>query len=477
MIRWRVSPVFSIRFRNSDWRIVRLRFEYPPKVGSRSQRRKLIRGIISGRASHSDRDPRVRDGVEHVSERELPVFLYAKHIGDLVADDRGLVKFRWSEAAAAQWPAGSTILSRSLRQGSSTAESTAAFFGGLLPEGRNRELLDPTGDLIRAFEQVGADLAGALQIGTTQSTEPQPLIERDLDALLRSASGFLVGGGGHALAGFQPKIGMTRVDGRWIRGNGALASTHILKPARAANRRVVENENYALAAARALGLLNFESWVEDIGGWVVLVVERYDRTATGRIHQEDTAQALGLPSGGDTKFERVDARASLRNVAGLLDSRDDLAQLLRYATFNVAVGNTDAHAKNFSLIHRDDGTTSLAPLYDIAPLALEYEASQVMAMTVNDVRRLEDVAAADLVTEAHAWGLDHSVAQPIVEEVLHSLTELTRTLDAHPSIAAHTPGYIHGQAKNLLDGKRARITSSIPLVLQKSIGIPGGFGG
>ena len=37
----------------------------------------------------------------------------------------------------------------------------------------------------------------------------------------------------------------------------------------------------------------------------------------------------------------------------------------RAVIFNLLIGNNDAHAKNFSLLHHIDGTTVLAPLYDL----------------------------------------------------------------------------------------------------------------
>lgn len=425
-----------------------------------------------------------------MSKGNLRVYLYETHIGDLVATGTGGVSLHWSKAAEDRWLINSPVLSQSLRVGSSTPAQTASFFGALLPEGANldrlaNEIHVPSNDLVGIFNRVGADLAGALRVGDARAaTDPQALDDGQIDALLARASGFLVGGGGSALPGFQRKLTLTRTDGVWVRGNGSIPSTHILKPVSDEERRAVENENYALAAGRELGLLSFDSWVETIGRRHVLVIERYDRRLQGtlveRIHQEDGAQSLGLPWGGNAKFERDDARASLRSIASLLDTkrsafspgRPDAERLLRYATFNVAVGTTDAHAKNFSILHHKNGDTVLAPLYDVAPLALGYEASQVMAMSVNDVNRLEDVTADDLVTEAEGWGLDGSRSRAIVEEALDSLIEATRKLDAHPSIAAHTPGYIRGQAQNLRDGRRARIASSIPLILQKSIGTP-----
>ena len=51
----------------------------------------------------------------------------------------------------------------------------------------------------------------------------------------------------------------------------------------------------------------------------------------------------------------------------------DVTVLLRRTTFNVAVGNADAHAKNFSLLHdADDPEIRLAPFYDVlSTIALE----------------------------------------------------------------------------------------------------------
>jgi serine/threonine protein kinase HipA of HipAB toxin-antitoxin module len=47
--------------------------------------------------------------------------------------------------------------------------------------------------------------------------------------------------------------------------------------------------------------------------------------------------------------------------------------LLRRTTFNMAVGNADAHAKNFSVLHEPGvPAVSLAPLYDVlSTVALE----------------------------------------------------------------------------------------------------------
>ena len=46
---------------------------------------------------------------------------------------------------------------------------------------------------------------------------------------------------------------------------------------------------------------------------------------------------------------------------------DDLERLLRWQVFNVLAGNSDGHAKNLSLLYGSDGSTRLAPFYDLVP--------------------------------------------------------------------------------------------------------------
>ena len=75
------------------------------------------------------------------------------------------------------------------------------------------------------------------------------------------------------------------------------------------------------------------------------------------------------------KYEEQGGPA-LRDLAELLRNfgdPGDVTVLLRRTTFNMAVGNADAHAKNFSVLHDADGPEiRLAPLYDVlSTIALE----------------------------------------------------------------------------------------------------------
>jgi serine/threonine-protein kinase HipA len=422
---------------------------------------------------------------------ELQVTLFGTRIGELTAV-AGKALLRWSDEAEERWGINSPVLSRNLRVSFAGVEPTESFFGALLPEGRHIERLAAeaktvSNDLLGLLRYVGADLAGALRIGDPRNpTDPQSLTTEEVAALLSYASGFLVGGGGSALPGFQRKLTLTREGTTWVRGNGTLPSTHILKPVDPQNRSSVEAEHYVLRVARELELATFESWVETIGGFDVLVIERYDRrrSASGtidRLHQEDAGQALGLPWGGNDKFERNNDRSTLAAVAALLDTDrsaldpaqfSDRLRLLRYTVLNVAAGNTDAHAKNFSLLHDDRGRTQLAPFYDAAPLALDFDLGTSLAMTVNGVTQLPDVVVDDLVAEAVGWGVPTGVATTTIAETLDRIIDATRRVHAHASIERHVPGYIRGQAENLAAGKRARIASPVPLLALPRLGTP-----
>lgn len=418
----------------------------------------------------------------------LPVSLYGTAIGHLSRSSAGRSLFTWSAEAANRWPLLATVLSQNIRVGESSQDATESFFGALLPEGRwleqlSREIQVPSNDLVGIFDIVGADLAGALTIGAGRDVrEPTNVDAVELAQLIQNASGFMTGGGGSALPGFQRKITLTRLDGRWVAGNGAIASTHILKPVDSELRASVESEQYVLSIGRKLGLTTFDSWVEDIGNRAVLVIQRYDRAVSGdtieRIHQEDFAQALGLQWGGNDKFQSVNSRANLKAIATELSrgrsifasGESDVERLLRYTVLNVAAGNTDAHAKNFSILRFADETSRLAPLYDAAPLALAYGAGTALAMSIAGESQQPDVTVDHLVDEAATWGIHRSAAGGIIGEALEDIVQATREIPAHETIANHIPGYIRGQAQNLVAGRPARIDSVVPLMSLPRLG-------
>jgi serine/threonine-protein kinase HipA len=153
--------------------------------------------------------------------------------------------------------------------------------------------------------------------------------------------------------------------------------------------------------------------------------KRYDRVidpdgTVQRVHQEDFCQALGLSPG--QKYEQQ-AGPSLARIARVLQ---DVAEpsapqtLLRALTLNVALGNCDAHGKNFSLLHAQTGILRLAPLYDLLSTRL-YPLDDKLAMYVDTVQKADRVIAARIVNEAVRWGMSRGNAKETVRDALDRL--------------------------------------------------------
>jgi serine/threonine-protein kinase HipA len=266
-----------------------------------------------------------------------------------------------------------------------------------------------------------------------------------------------------SLAGFQRKALLGRgADGTWQLPCGDAPSTWILKPD--GPHPMAANEATCLRLAAACGLAVPEAELLDLAGLPVLAVRRYDRqdSPTGhipaRIHQEDGCQATATPPG--RKYEEQGGPA-LRDLASLLrnfgDPRD-VTSLLRRTTFNMAVGNADAHAKNFSVLHEPDSPTiTLAPLYDVlATIALELTDSTGQPMRADtrlgqrvggqaDIRK---VTAANLIDEATAWGIRRRAASAIVTETLYQVLTAIPAMPGDERVLTA----IRGQAERISRG-------------------------
>jgi serine/threonine-protein kinase HipA len=248
-----------------------------------------------------------------------------------------------------------------------------------------------------------------------------------------------------SLAGFQRKALLGRADdGTWQFPRGDAPSTWILKPD--GQHPMAANEATCLRLAAACGFDVPETDLFDVEGLSVFAIRRYDRQDSPdeglptRIHQEDGCQATATPPG--LKYEEQGG-PSLRDLAGVLrnfgDPRDVTA-LLRRMTFNMAVGNADAHAKNTSFLHeKDSPTVKLAPLYDVlSTISLELtdntgqpmHADTHLGQRVGGQADIRKVTTSDLVNEASAWGIRQRTAKAAI----------TETLDRVLTATSSTPG-------------------------------------
>src|SRR5215472_1402926 len=266
-------------------------------------------------------------------------------------------------------------------------------------------------DVIGLLSAIGGDTAGALSFGQPgrASSAQWRLVGKpeELERLIEDLPNkpFLVGEDGvsMSLAGVQSKIAVA-VDetGRICIPMNGSPSTHILKPDSPRLPGGVQNEAFCLTLARRMRIATPEVTTDRAGKRTYLLVKRYDRTDVGgrcrRLHQEDYCQVLSKPP--SAKYEINQTGACGPTLKGMFDVTrrymppTEIVRLLDMVIFNVLACNSDAHAKNYSImIHA--GHTSLAPIFDVMCGEVWENVTKNLAQKIANTNR------GDLLKRAH----------------------------------------------------------------------------
>jgi serine/threonine-protein kinase HipA len=289
-----------------------------------------------------------------------------------------------------------------------------AFFGGILPEeGQRTAIARALGvsadNEFRLLEYLGGEVAGALTLLPEGETPASPsdaapkLLDDDalvqlldhlpLRPMLAGEDGLRL-----SLAGAQSKLPVLLIDGQIALPAPGQPTSHILKPPISRFEGTTENEYFCMSLASAIGMDVAPVEMRSVADRSFLLVTRYDRAvgtdgSISRLHQEDFAQALGVPSHRKYASEGgpifPDCFALLRRAA--TRPARDILKLLDAAIFNLIIGNADAHAKNFSLLHSSGGAMTLAPLYDLLSTVIYPNLHVKLAMKIAGKAVLEDI--------------------------------------------------------------------------------------
>lgn len=311
----------------------------------------------------------------------LNVYWSKDIVGELNSDDQDLFDFTYSKDWIAQ---GKPAISLSMPVRKEAYQKEArTFFGNLLPEGDFRRRIE---QLVRVsanndfslLKEIGGDCAGALNLGLQDTDDQEAFYEKltdlDLDRIVRSEGLAGLGSAGQlnrlSLAGAQGKLPVRKHgDIIEIPHKGA-ASTHILKFNRQTGEypRLVENEYFMNRLAFHVGMRVAPSHLLKTTEGTVLIIERYDRSPDEwprRLHQEDFCQALAASQHRKYEKEGGPSIALCMQLARTHLGILDVNRLLEWFLFNLILGNSDAHAKNISIIHGPKQSYSLAPFYDL----------------------------------------------------------------------------------------------------------------
>ena len=295
-------------------------------------------------------------------------------------------------------------------------EPVKTFFANLLPEGAALEEILSAIHMRDAspFEiigQLGEELPGVLSVraeGNVPSGQQQysPLTKEALSQRIKDRDQrkpLLTSNdqSSMSLPGAQDKLGL-RYDARRDRlydSVGSTPTTHIVKP----DTRLVKfqpsaiNEYLCMRLAAAIKLPVPPVHLIQVPE-TVYIVQRYDRIVSGDIvkclHQVDGCQLLGL--GQDWKYERqglVSLKRIVEALRGLQLPAKDLLSFQRWVMFNYLIGNSDAHAKNISVLIDETGY-ALAPFYDL--LCVQVYGDDRLALYIGDEDQYASIGA-------HSW--------------------------------------------------------------------------
>jgi serine/threonine-protein kinase HipA len=219
-----------------------------------------------------------------------------------------------------------------------------------------------------------------------------------------------------SISGVQPKlsVGLEGTKLVPVAGGGQF----ILKPQTQDFPDLPQNEHLCMTMGARYGLRVAPCLLMALAdGTPAFLVKRFDRFRQGRrlekLACEDMHQILGGPDKYAGSHEQIAGAIRQYCTFGPLDCQ----RLYELTVFNFAIGNGDAHRKNFSLLTGKDGTVALSPAYDLVSsrLAIPGEREELalaLGGKKNNIRRN------DLLRFAEHMNIDAAFAERRLGELL-----------------------------------------------------------
>jgi len=376
-----------------------------------------------------------------VSVYELQVLDGIARVGALGYDSLDeTFSFRYDDTwrTAASTYAISPHVPKSLDSPSSS--TVRRFLENLLPEGKALDVVASNHRLSKSnlyglIRALGGETTGALSFKAKHEPVDEPTkirrhvphaeLKRRLEQ--RAELPFAVWDGRIRLsiAGHQDKLAVYMEGDQIFLVEGALASTHLLKPETADARlpMLVANEHFSMCLAARMGIAVAPVSILRVPD-PILVVERFDRRrgdlGVQKLHVIDGCQALNLPAsykyernfGGGRDVRDIRDGVSFERLFSIAEHTLQKAvtrrDLLRWALFQFLIGNADAHGKNVSFFCTPDGL-ALAPFYDMVSVAQYPDLDPEMAMGYGDEFLPDAVRPYDWARFAESTGTARSL--------------------------------------------------------------------
>ncbi|WP_461246566.1 HipA domain-containing protein [Treponema sp. R6D11] len=343
--------------------------------------------------------------------RKLNVYLCGEKTGVLYEDDLLQLTFQYDNNAS---PLSVRL---PVRAESYPHAVTYPFFENLTPEGEAFEILTKDhvagNNVFSILNRFGGDCAGAVvfyettpdNLGEKTSEISSRKIAQIIDKLPQDPLLTSIENPPRlSLAGAQSKFAVYKLNGKYYRSSDVNPTTHIIKITNKRFPDLLQNELFCMKLAKVILSNVPEIELLEAEDRPYLEITRYDRYINNktvqRIHQEDFCQALGIVSG---KKYQTGGGAKIKDCYRIINefSENRLSDIIRFtewSIFNYLIGNTDAHAKNLSLLHSDSGI-KLAPFYDLLSTEVYPESviDHEMAMLINGKGKYSSLRPKDFI--------------------------------------------------------------------------------
>ena len=306
------------------------------------------------------------------------------------------------------------------------------FFSNLLPEGRMRRYLaeragvNPEREFFLIWA-LGKDLSGAVTVRPADGKSWPPAADDAEDLPLDH--GYREKPLRFSLAGVQLKFSALEENrrGLTIPAEG-IGGSWIVKLPSTEFAEVPENEYSMMTLARLTGMdvpairlvnvhdvANLPSGLGNLKGRQAYAIERFDRLPGGTaVHAEDFAQIFGVYP--DDKY----GKASMRNLARVIaveSTEADIAEFIRRLTFNVLIGNSDMHLKNWSMRYLDRKSAVLSPAYDFVA-TIAYLPDEKAALNFSRTKRYSEFTADELAHLANRAKMPETLVLDTARETI-----------------------------------------------------------
>ncbi len=181
-------------------------------------------------------------------------------------------------------------------------------------------------------------------------------------------------------------------------------------------------EHATLKLAASCGITAAESRLVEIDGRNVLLVKRFDREQSGRLHFASARTMLIASGVPEEEMGYGDLADAIRRMAST--PKDACRELFRRMAMNVLIDNTDDHAKNHSFLHRD-GLWRLSPAYDMQPQLLNIGYQQMKVGKCGYESTLDNV-----LSDCSRFLLKPEDAVDAVEEMAGRLAEWPKVFES-----------------------------------------------